>query len=95
MSKIQCPNCNSFDTSSKMNGKTGCGCMSLFLSFMALGGGAGAAQVHGGYLGIFPTIGLILLILGVIMLILGYIQKSSQKIEIYECKNCKCEFEVE
>jgi len=94
MEKIQCPNCNSYDTSSKMNPNTGCGCLSLFVAFMALGGGSGASAFYGGHLGTFPLIGVILLIIGVVMLIYGAIQKSRQKTIIYECKNCKCEFEV-
>lgn len=94
MGKVQCPNCKSFDTSTKMNNNTGCGCMSLFLSFMALGGGSGAAEAYGGYLGTFPIIGVILLIFGIVMLLIGLSQKSKQKIEVYECKNCKCEFEI-
>ena len=94
MGKVQCPNCNSFDTSSKMNSSTGCGCMSLFLSFLALGGMAGASQFMGGYVDTFPIIGLLLLIFGIVMIVYGQIQKSKQKTSIFECKNCKNEFKV-
>lgn len=95
MGKIQCPNCKSFDTSTKMNNNTGCGCMSLFLSFIALGGGAGAAEFYGGTQDIYPIFGSLLLIFGIVMVIYGQIQKSRQNTMIIECKNCKNEFEVE
>jgi len=95
MGKVQCPNCNSFDTGSKMNPKTGCGCVSVFLAIMALGGASASSATYGGDVPVIPIIGIPLLIFGIIMLIMGRIQKSKQKTEVYECKGCKCEFNVE
>lgn len=94
MGKVQCPNCKSYDTNEKTPPLVGCGCFSLVLSFLLLGGGAGVAQVYGGTFDSSPLLGGILFITGIIAIILGYFRKSRKQFEEYECKNCKLEFIV-
>jgi len=94
MGKIQCPNCNSYNTNEKL-GKSGCGCLLMFLGLLPLGLGSGMSSFYGGsFTGGSPLFGIVLIIIGIIIFIYSMISSSRKGFEEWECKNCKYEFQL-
>ena len=88
---VQCPNCGSYDTSSSSNGAQGCGCVLMFIGFIAGGGAAGSAMAQGGWLPTYSW-GIPLLLVGVVVWIYGFFTSKRSTVRTYTCNNCKYEF---